>query len=111
MPPKGSIKGQISGLLSTPKPSESVGTASSMDSPQASVDALREMVENNHIRVRDLFKAWDEDKNGKVNKKEFRKALVALGMDATRTQMAARRSACSYGCMRAPCHGASRVWR
>ena len=58
-----------------------------MEKPEASLDALRNMVETNHVRVRDLFKAWDEDKNGKVNKKEFRKALIALGIEANKEQM------------------------
>ena len=32
-------------------------------------------------RTIDLFRQWDEDKNGTIDKKEFRKAIKALGFD------------------------------
>ena len=82
-----SLRSQISGLLDTPKKPKAPLTEITMEKPEASLDALRNMVETNHVRVRDLFKAWDEDKNGKVNKKEFRKALIALGIEANKEQM------------------------
>ena len=45
-------------------------------------DQLRELLTANAVRVIDLFREWDEDGNGLVDKKEFRKAMVALGVDA-----------------------------
>ena len=32
-------------------------------------------------RVIDLFREWDEDGNGSVTKKEFRKAMPMLGLE------------------------------
>eukprot|EP00964_Phaeocystis_antarctica_P107643 scaffold72325_cov28-Phaeocystis_antarctica.AAC.2 len=32
------------------------------------------------VRVIDLFREWDEDGNGTVSKKEFRKAMPMLGL-------------------------------
>ena len=34
------------------------------------------------MRVIDLFREWDEDGDGTVSKKEFRKAIVHLGLEA-----------------------------
>ena len=36
------------------------------------------------MRVIDLFREWDEDGDGVVTKKEFRKAMPLLGFDAPR---------------------------
>merc|ERR1719188_1182909 len=41
----------------------------------------------NSLRVIDLFRQWDEDGNGKVSKKEFRRALPALGIHAQREEI------------------------
>ena len=38
------------------------------------------------VRVIDLFREWDEDGDGTVSKKEFRKAMPLLGFDAPRAQ-------------------------
>ena len=35
----------------------------------------------------DLFRDWDDDGNGKVDKKEFRKAMKALGLDVPRKEV------------------------
>ena len=43
---------------------------------------LQEMLNANSVRVIDLFREWDEDGSGTVSKKEFRKAIAALGYDA-----------------------------
>ena len=36
------------------------------------------------MRVIDLFRSWDDDGNGKINDKEFRKAITALGYSASK---------------------------
>jgi len=38
-------------------------------------------------RVIDLFKEWDEDRDGNISKKEFRRAMSLLGTGATKTQI------------------------
>ena len=43
-------------------------------------DALRDGLAKNAARVMDLFRAWDVDGNGTIDKKEFRRALRALGV-------------------------------
>ena len=47
-------------------------------------DQLRQILIDNAVRVIDLFRDWDDDGNGKVDKKEFRKAMKALGLDVPR---------------------------
>ena len=39
------------------------------------------------VRVIDLFREWDDDNNGTVSKKEFRKAMPMLGLNVERKQM------------------------
>jgi Ca2+-binding EF-hand superfamily protein/tetratricopeptide (TPR) repeat protein len=48
------------------------------------VEQLREILNKNAVRVIDLFRSWDEDGNGRINGKEFRKAISALGYTAPR---------------------------
>ena len=36
------------------------------------------------VRVIDLFREWDEDGDGEVDKFEFRKAMPMLGLHATK---------------------------
>ena len=48
---------------------------------------LRDILSKNAVRVVDLFREWDEDGNGSVSKKEFRKAMPLLGFDAPRAQI------------------------
>ena len=38
-------------------------------------DQVRDALSKNAVRVIDLFREWDEDGNGTVSKKEFRKAM------------------------------------
>ena len=47
-------------------------------------EQLRQILIDNAVRVIDLFRDWDDDGDGKVSKKEFRKAMVALGVDVPR---------------------------
>ena len=50
-------------------------------------DALRDALTSNASRVMDLFRDWDADGNGTINKKEFRKAIKALGADVPREEV------------------------
>lgn len=44
-------------------------------------DQLRELLAHNLKRVVDLFRSWDEDESGTIEKREFRNALRNLGLD------------------------------
>ena len=44
-------------------------------------EVLKEALALNATRVIDLFKEWDEDGDGNVSKKEFRRAVPMLGLD------------------------------
>ena len=48
---------------------------------------MREILTAQFAKAMDLFKSWDEDKNGKVDKKEFRKAFAALGYSAPKPEI------------------------
>ena len=50
-------------------------------------DQLRELLVKHSVRVIDLFKDWDDDGNGQISKKEFRKAIAALGMAAPKAEV------------------------
>ena len=50
-------------------------------------EQLRELLTKNAVRVIDLFREWDEDGSGTVDKKEFRKALQALGVKADKEEL------------------------
>ena len=43
-------------------------------------EQLRQTLTANAVRVIDLFREWDEEGNGTVSKKEFRKAMPMLGL-------------------------------
>ena len=47
---------------------------------------LRDALTAQAVRVIDLFREWDEDGDGTVSKKEFRKALPALGLKVPREE-------------------------
>ena len=51
------------------------------------VDQLRGILNQNAVRIIDLFRDWDEDGNGKIVAKEFRKAIAALGYSAPRADL------------------------
>ena len=63
--------------------------ARSLAEQEGPVDAaqLREVLVNNAVRVIDLFREWDEDGDGTVTKREFRKAIPALGVHAPRAEI------------------------
>ena len=49
-------------------------------------EQLRDALKQQAARVIDLFREWDDDDNGIVSKKEFRKALPMLGVEAPRSR-------------------------
>ena len=55
----------------------------------ASPEAMRDALAANSARVIDLFREWDDDGDGQVTKKEFRKAMNQFGLDAHRKEVEA----------------------
>lgn len=55
--------------------------------PEDMVDQLRVCLTANLARVIDLFRVWDEDSSGTIEKKEFRGALRSIGIKASRTAL------------------------
>ena len=51
------------------------------DAAVALVDELRLSLATQSARVIDLFREWDEDGDGTVSKKEFRKAIPLIVQD------------------------------
>ena len=45
-------------------------------------EQLRKILTDNQIKLIDLFREWDDDGNGALDKFEFRKAVAAMGFDA-----------------------------
>ena len=43
--------------------------------------SLCDALQRSSKRVIDLFKQWDEDKSGEIDKKEFRRAIKSMGFD------------------------------
>ena len=54
------------------------------DGRRSVIEQLRDIVKDNWIRVIDLFRSWDEDDDGLIDRGEFRKAIAALGFEASR---------------------------
>ena len=50
-------------------------------------EQLKAILMENRARVIDLFREWDEDGNGTVDRTEFRQAVRALGFDAPRADI------------------------
>lgn len=48
---------------------------------------LKKALSSNMKRVLDLFRDWDDDASGTVDKKEFRRAVTALGLEAPRIEI------------------------
>ena len=44
-------------------------------------EQLRDVLQEHQVKLIDLFRDWDEDGNGAIDKKEMRFALPALGYD------------------------------
>ena len=47
---------------------------------------LRDALTKNWTRVIDLFRDWDEDGNGVIDKKEFKRGMAALGVTTSKTE-------------------------
>ena len=47
--------------------------------------SLKDALARSEQRVMDLFRAWDEDRSGTVDKAEFHKAMRSLGFDVQRS--------------------------
>ena len=43
---------------------------------------LREVIQEHRVTLIDLFREWDDDGNGGLDKKEFRRAIATLGYEA-----------------------------
>jgi len=50
-------------------------------------EQLRKVLFENAVRVIDLFRDWDDDGNGLIDKKEFRKGVAALGYIAPKADI------------------------
>ena len=48
---------------------------------------LSEILSRNGVRVMNLFREWDEDSSGYVDKKEFRKAMPLLGLEVSKKEI------------------------
>ena len=48
-------------------------------------DQLNSILSEHSVKLIDLFRDWDEDGNGAIDKKEFRKAIAALGYDVPKS--------------------------
>ena len=60
---------------------------SSADAGLPVQEQLRKALTRQAVRVIDLFREWDENGDGRVTKKEFRRAMGMLGLEAPRTDV------------------------
>ena len=51
------------------------------------VPQIRDYLNKYLVRVSDLFKEWDDDDSGSIDKAEFRKAMTKLGLKASEADM------------------------
>ena len=56
-------------------------------SDKSVAEQLRTILSKNAVRVIDLFREWDEDGDGVVSKKEFRKAMPLLGLEVPKKEI------------------------
>ena len=57
---------------------------SEIEANAAVIQALRDALARSLSKVMNLFKKWDVDHDGRISKKEFRKAIPNMGFDAPR---------------------------
>ena len=57
------------------------------DSDLSVAEQLRDHLSQHAVRVIDLFREWDEDGDGTVSKKEFRKAMPLLGLEVPKKEV------------------------
>jgi len=60
------------------------GSALFQDGDKSVAEQLRDALVANSMRVIDLFREWDEDGDGNVDRHEFRRAMPLLGLHAAR---------------------------
>lgn len=58
-----------------------------LDDSASTEDQLRFALRQNLTRVSELFQAWDENQDGKVSKREFRRAVKLLGLSASKADV------------------------
>ena len=56
-------------------------------SDKSVAEQLRDALSKHAIKVMDLFREWDENGDGNVSKKEFRRAMGLLGFDVPKTEI------------------------
>merc|ERR1712087_1025804 len=50
-------------------------------------EQVRDFMSKKGVRVIDMFREWDDDNTGEIEKKEFRKAMKSLGLSVSKAQM------------------------
>ena len=45
-------------------------------------EQIRDIMKEHQVKLIDIFREWDEDGNGAIDKREFRRGVAALGFDA-----------------------------
>ena len=50
-------------------------------------DQLANLLQEHSVKLIDLFREWDDDGNGALDKKEMRQAIAALGYEAPRKEI------------------------
>jgi len=68
-------------------PTRKAQAAAAAASGVGAVEQLRSFLGSHWVRVIDLLHEWDEDDSGYVDKREFRKALPALGLAVDKAQI------------------------
>jgi len=63
------------------------GIAIDESSAKTVTEQMRDILSQHAVRVIDLFREWDEDGDGTVSKKEFRKAMPLLGLEVPRKEV------------------------
>ena len=59
-----------------------------LDAAKGSIpDQLNAILAEHSVKLMDLFREWDVDGNGAIDKKEFRQAVAALGYDVPKAEM------------------------
>lgn len=58
-----------------------------IDMKEYVIFSLRDALQRSGLRVRDLFMQWDADNSGCIDRKEWRKAMKSLGIEATKEEL------------------------
>ena len=57
------------------------------DAEKSLPEQLKDILSEYSVRLIDLFREWDDDGNGALDKKEVRRAVAALGYEAPRSEV------------------------